>query len=74
MEKLDLHGTRHADVKRKVIRFIEENWGTGREIEIITGNSYKMKKLVAQILSEYDLTYHYPYFDVNTGYIRMVME
>jgi len=74
MKKLDLHRVRHGDVRDKTIRFIESNWDSGEEIEIITGNSYKMKKLVIEVLSEYDLTYHNPYFDVNRGCLRIVME
>jgi len=74
MKKLDLHGTKHVDVRNKVIRFIESNWNCGEEIEIITGNSYKMKKLVTEVASEYDLTYRKPYFDVNGGRLRINME
>jgi hypothetical protein len=74
MRKLDLHRTRHKDVKRKVIRFIESNWGSGEVVEIITGNSYEMKKLVIEVISEYDLTYQHPYFDVNAGRLRILME
>lgn len=74
MKTLDLHYTRHEEVRDKVIRFIEDNWGTGEEVEIITGNSYKMKKLVTEVVGEYDLTYCMPYFDVNEGRLRMVME
>jgi len=55
MIKLDLHGIRHEDVKRKVIKFIEDNWMSGKLVRIITGHSNKMKKLVGEILDEYDL-------------------
>lgn len=74
MKKLDLHGTKHEDVRNKVIRFIESNWNCGEEIEIVTGNSYKMKKLVTEVVSEYDLTYRMPYFDVSGGRLRIDME
>jgi DNA-nicking Smr family endonuclease len=74
MRKLDLHGTKHADVRRKVIRFIEANWNCGEEVEIITGNSYEMKKLVTSVVSEYDLTYRMPYFDIESGCLRIMME
>jgi len=74
MRKLDLHGTKHADVRRKVIRFIEANWDCGEEVEIITGNSYEMKKLVTSVVSEYDLTYRMPYFDLDSGRLRIMME
>jgi len=74
MKKLDLHGTKHEDVRRKVIRFIEDNWNYDGEIEIITGNSYKMKKLVTEVVGEYDLTYKAPMFDISGGCLRINME
>ena len=55
--KLDLHGVRHIDVRSKVIRFIEDLWGKGINVEIITGNSVEMKKLVIEVLNEYNLEY-----------------
>lgn len=55
--KLDLHGVRHEEAKDKVIRFIEEHWGTGFEAEIITGHSTKMKGIVLNALDEYKLSY-----------------
>ena len=58
MNKLDLHGIRHADARRKVIRFVEDNWGTGEEVEFITGNSQMMRGIVMNVLQEYGLTYN----------------
>lgn len=55
MRTLDLHGTRHIDVKQKVIRFVEENWDSGKQAEIITGHSKRMKELVCKVLDEYQL-------------------
>ena len=55
--KVDLHTLRHEDARREVIRFIEEHWNEEAELEIITGNSNKMKELVKNILDEYKLTY-----------------
>jgi len=57
MKTLDLHKVRHADVKRKVTRFIEANWDTGTTIKIITGHSPQMKALVKSVLGEYELEY-----------------
>lgn len=56
--KLDLHGIKHEDVNSKVIRFIEKNWDSGNELEIITGHSTKMKSIVIDILDEYKLEYN----------------
>ena len=76
MEKLDLHRTRHSEVKRKVINFIEDNWGSGEEVEIITGNSNKMCDIVTNMLDEYKLAYQIGrLFDLNNkGYIVTWME
>jgi ATP-dependent helicase/DNAse subunit B len=71
MKKLDLHRTRHEDAASKVIRFIEEGWGSGDEIEIITGNSQKMKDIVTEVIDEYKLPYMIGRkFDLNNkGYV-----
>jgi DNA-nicking Smr family endonuclease len=76
MKKLDLHKTFHEDAERKTIRFIEESWGSGEEVEIITGNSQIMKGLVINILNEYGLTYQIGrLFDLNNkGYIVTLIE
>ena len=58
LKKLDLHGTSHVDARNKVIRFIEEHWDSGSELEIITGNSIRMKGIVLNVIEEYDLSYN----------------
>jgi len=68
--KLDLHRVRHTDAKSKVIRFVEEHWNEPTELEIITGNSIKMRGIVFNVLDEYKMTYQISrMFDVNQGYI-----
>ena len=75
MEKLNLHGVRHIDVAQKVIRFIENNWNSGEEVEIVTGNSIKMRNLVIEVLNEYDLSYTLGrQFDYSKGYLVVLME
>lgn len=75
MEKLNLHGIRHRSVRQKVIRFLEDNWGSVREVEIVTGNSDKMRKLVIKVLDEYDLSYRIGrVFDYNKGCLIISME
>lgn len=74
--KIDLHRVRHEDVRDKVIRFIEENWASKFEAEIITGNSSVMQRLVMEVLNEYKLPYQIsrmcdPY---NKGYIVTWLE
>lgn len=57
MKKLNLHGIKHKDVTRKVIHFIEDHWDSDEEVEIIVGNSNKMRKIVIAVLNEYSLCY-----------------
>ena len=57
IKKLDLHGVRHADAKQQVINFVEANWDSGDELEIITGHSTRMKDIVLNVLDEYKLPY-----------------
>ena len=71
MKKLNLHRTKHEKAKRKVIRFVEDNWRSGEEAEIITGNSLQMKAIVINILDEYKLDYSFGRWGDtwNKGYI-----
>lgn len=55
MIKVDLHGIKHEDVSRILIRAIENNWGKDSCIEVITGNSSQMKDLVKSVALEYNL-------------------
>ena len=65
--KLDLHGVRHHEVRNKVIRLVEDNWGEGLNVEIITGNSDEMKSIVGNVLDEYNLDYKVgTFFNPNT--------
>lgn len=57
MKTLDLHGVHHEDVESAVIRFVEKCWGNAEdEAKIITGHSDPMRKLVIEILNEYQAT------------------
>ncbi|MCK5605526.1 Smr/MutS family protein [Candidatus Pacearchaeota archaeon] len=56
LKTLDLHGMRHEDARREVIHFIEDNWNTDNELEIITGNSTKMREVVLNITAEYKIS------------------
>jgi len=71
MHRLDLHRTKHEEVRDIVIRFIEDHWWDGAELEIITGNSRAMKNLVIDVLREYKLEYQIgrPFDFSNKGYI-----
>jgi DNA-nicking Smr family endonuclease len=75
MKELNLHRTKHNEVKRQVIRFIEDNWNTGNRIKIITGHSLKMKKIVKDIIKEYDLKYQEgDFLGINKGFLTLYME
>jgi DNA-nicking Smr family endonuclease len=53
---LDLHGTRHSDVFRKIDNFLYEHIEKGSKgVSIITGNSKTMKMMVSEIADEYKL-------------------
>jgi hypothetical protein len=70
VSKLDLHKVRHGDARRLVIRFIEDHWSKSAELEIVTGNSIKMRGIVMNVLEEYGLPYQISrMFDHNKGYI-----
>lgn len=52
---IDLHGIKHEDVLRVLIEAIETNWDSGSHLEVITGHSSRMKKIVREIAEEYRL-------------------
>jgi len=71
IKKIDLHYTRHGLVRSNLIRFIEDNWNTDTQVEIITGNSPRMKEIVKKVLDEYKLEYSEgDFLGVNMGFIR----
>lgn len=72
MQKIDLHGMKHQDVKAVLIRKIEDMWDSNEELHIITGHSDKMKKIVGEVLDEYKLEYTIGDF-VNPGYIKTIV-
>ena len=74
MNKIDLHGVRHEEVRRKVINFIEDNWSSNTEIEIITGQSKKMLDIVLEVVLEYKLQYRYGSCSAFRGVVLVFME
>jgi DNA-nicking Smr family endonuclease len=57
MVSIDLHGTRHEEVVRKLENFIYEHMQKGTsEIRVITGKSAEMKKLVRNTIKDYGMT------------------
>ena len=54
MKRLDLHGKSHEDSRQLVAVFIENNIDS-LPIQIITGNSVDMKKIVEKIAIDHNL-------------------
>jgi len=56
--KIDLHGVKHELVKQTLDSFIWEHMKRKSEsIQVITGNSSEMKKLVTELANEYGFVY-----------------
>ena len=69
MSTLDLHGTRHADVRDKLTHFFFWEYPNCSEYVIITGNSIKMKKIVINWLEKHKYCYYIPSY--NLGIIKV---
>ena len=69
--KLDLHGVFHDDVQSVVDKFLEANLYTP-QLEIVTGYSTRMKSLVREILSEYNLEAKEGKFNDGTLIIKVI--
>lgn len=65
---LDLHGIKHKDVQRMVDEFMwDQIQKKSTSVEIITGNSDQMKRVVKESLIDYNLN---PYEEIfNQGKI-----
>jgi hypothetical protein len=66
-EPLDLHGVKHIDVVHLVVSYIIRNRNF-LPLQIITGNSDKMKDLVIKSIKENNFKYHIG-DQFNKGYI-----
>ena len=53
--QLDLHGTKHEDVGSQCDKFMSTMWGNYDCVDIITGNSIEMRRLVIIALEYYDV-------------------
>lgn len=64
MNTIDLHGVRHSDVGPMMDKFIWDNMKrNSTSIDIITGNSDEMKRIVREIADEYG-------FEVNESFMN----
>ena len=58
MRTIDLHGVRHAEVQKLLDQFLWEQMKMDAFwVEIVTGNSERMKEIVGEILKEYGFTW-----------------
>tara|TARA_R110000824_G_scaffold54915_2_gene151426 strand:- start:1399 stop:1623 length:225 start_codon:yes stop_codon:yes gene_type:complete len=70
--RLDLHGVKHKDVFTHVDKFIGEHILLGNlQVQIITGHSDKMKKLVKEVLVDYGIESEQSFFDNSTLNIKL---
>ena len=54
MKQLDLHGIKHSEVKILLDQFLWENMKSNQiEVEVITGHSEHMKKIVKDCIEDY---------------------
>jgi DNA-nicking Smr family endonuclease len=72
--KLDLHGKSHYEISNLVDQFIWEGMQRGKdEIEIVTGNSDRMREFVIKTIKDYNMEYKIG--DLwNRGYIRIFLK
>ena len=70
MSTLDLHGTKHAEVRDKLLQYFFWEKPGYKQYTIITGNSKKMQELVFEFLDKYEYKYYIP--SHNLGEIKIV--
>ncbi len=75
MKKLDLHRISHIDARNEVVRFIEDFLRSDvKQVEIITGYSLPMQKIVTKVLDEYELDWQVgDFLAINKGFIRVTI-
>lgn len=68
MEKLNLHGIRHHEVERLVEDFVLTH---DFPLEIVTGNSVVMQRIVREVCERYGLTCDFPnYYNLGSFVVR----
>jgi len=73
LNSLDLHGVKHSDVIKVVDDFLWENMNNNsKEVEIITGLSEQMKRIVYDICDEYKMKYQEVY--LNKGKLIIIVK
>lgn len=68
---LDLHGTKHQDVEHTLENFfLWENNTVSQSIQVITGDSPTMQKLVTKWLDSNEFSYYIPSHNKGTIYVN----
>lgn len=68
---LDLHGVKHQDVELMLENFFFwENQTPTQLVEIVTGKSPTMQKIVTQWLDSNDFSYYIPAYNLGTIYVN----
>ena len=68
--KIDLHGVKHEDVKRRLDVFLWESMQRNMtQVEVVTGHSLKMKEIVYEVCQEYGFSISEGV--INKGYLTI---
>jgi DNA-nicking Smr family endonuclease len=68
---LDLHGVKHQDVEHTLENFfLWENNIISQSIQVITGNSSDMQKVVCKWLDSNEFSYYIPSHNTGTIYVN----
>lgn len=68
---LDLHGVKHQDVEHTLENFfLWENNIISQSIQVITGNSSDMQKVVCKWLDSNEFSYYIPTHNTGTIYVN----
>lgn len=68
---LDLHGIKHQEVEHALENFfLWENNVISQSIQVITGNSSDMQKLVCKWLDSNEFSYYIPSHNTGTIYVN----
>jgi DNA-nicking Smr family endonuclease len=68
---LDLHGIKHQDVEHTLENFfLWENNIISQSIQVITGNSSDMQKVVCKWLDSNEFSYYIPAHNTGTIYVN----
>jgi DNA-nicking Smr family endonuclease len=71
--KIDLHGTKHEDVERKLDVFFWESMQRNiQQVEVVTGISDRMKQIVISNCKDYGFRVNEKYFNPGSLVIDLI--